>query len=106
MYANINSRWAAKGELTAATTTTGNTTTTDISVPGTLRATMTVVGVEVVDPSKVTGSGVPVFRAYIKQDGIVSVAVSAVGNSVTVAAGCEVRFIVEACDNGFIPDGL
>lgn len=108
MYSNTNSWWTGEGTFTAGAITAAATVLTDISVPGVRKATDMVLGVMFVNESDLapTSTAYPVVRGYIKQDGIVTIAVSAVANTITVAANAKVRFSINRNDNNFQTDGL
>ena len=108
MYSNIISRWAFEGEFTAGAITAAATVTKDFSVPNVDKNTCVVGYAMFVNEADLaaTGTAYPVIRAYIKEAGVVTVAVSAVANTITVASGAKVRFIVDRNDNDWQADGL
>jgi hypothetical protein len=108
MYSNINSRWAFEGEFTAGAITANATVTKDFVVPGVDKETCVVGYAMFVNESDLapTSTAFPVIRAYIKEAGVVTVAVSALVNTITVASGAKVRFIVDRNDNDWSSDGL
>lgn len=108
MYSNINSRWAFEFAHPGATITVATTNVSTFSLPGAFTSTCTLTGGAFVNETDVakTSTAYPVIRAFISADGVVSVSVSAVVNTITIAAGAKFRGVIEVNDNNWNSDGL
>ncbi len=108
MYSNINSRWGHEGEVAGGAITVGLNATYDLSIPSVDPVTMIVDGVMFVDESDLakTSTAQPVIRAYISAVGVVTVSVTALFNTVTVASGAKVRVTISQNDNCWDSSGL
>ncbi len=99
MYSNSNSRWQGQFEVAGGEITANTTTEFDLSVPGLNPDTTMVTAVMFASEADLakTGAAQPMIRAYVKEAGVVTVAVTALVNTVTVASGAKVR--IEVANN-------
>ncbi len=108
MYSNINSRWGGEFAVTGGAITASTNASYDISIPSVDPTTMVVDAVMFVDEADLakTSTAEPVIRAYISAVGVVTVSVTALFNTVTVASGAKVRVVISQNDNCWDSSGL
>ncbi len=108
MYSNSNSRWQGEFEVAGGAITVNTTATYDLSIPDADPLTMMVDGVMFKDEADLakTSTAQPVIRAYIKEAGVVTVAVTALFDTVTVASLAKVRVVLSQNDNSWDISGL
>lgn len=108
MYSNINSRWGGEFQVAGGAITVSTTALYVLSIPSVDPTTMIVDAVMFVNESDLakTSTAEPVIRAYISNVGEVTVAVTALFNTVTVATNAPVRVVISQNDNSWDSSGL
>lgn len=51
-----------------------------------------------------TGTAIPVIRAFVSGMNEITVSIAAINNTVTVASGAKFRGLIARCDNNFVFD--